>query len=326
MTDPIKRERPLISVIVPVYNIKEYLPACLDSLTAQTYGEIEILVVDDGSTDGSCELCDLCAQKDPRIRVIHKTNGGLSDARNAGIEAASGTYIGFVDGDDRIAPDMYEALAGCLLDSDAGISVCGYYVWDGERITETRSHTPGVLSGESAIRRAIREGLWDVVAWNKLYKKELFDEIRFPYGELFEDAAVYYKLWLKAGRIAYTDAVGYYYRIRPGSITGTEKALGRSEISLKHLDEEERYFKENCPALVPDIEAVILEQILLLNVLYLQSGRPDGEAYRAARKRFERNFRGILRLKTLGFDKKFKAVLMRAGLYGPVYRLLKGRR
>ena len=213
-----------ISVIIPIYKVHAYLSKCVESITAQTYGKLEIILVDDGSPDECPALCDAWALKDKRIKVIHKENGGLSDARNAGIEIASGDYILFVDGDDYIAPDMCEKLLTAIEDSDADMAVCSFY-WEYPDRQEIQPMS--VLNGTVVSQSEILEtwarfgGVEFVVAWNKLYRRELFftpEHIRYPVGRLHEDEFTSYRLLYAAKRVVFVDKPLYHYVQRGNSI------------------------------------------------------------------------------------------------------------
>jgi len=228
----------LISVVVAVYNIEAYVERCVRSLMAQTYGRLEILLVDDGSTDGSGALCDALTKEDPRIRVLHKENGGLSDARNAGVKIASGSLIAFVDGDDWVEPGMYADLYACIRDFDAPIAVCRYRQIYLKKTIDGSTSKAVVLEGSEALEQFIAEN--DAVplrnaAWNKLYRRELMGELRFPEGKLYEDIVYTTKLLARADRLVYLDRAEYNYVCeREGSIMG--KGLG------------ERIFTDQIPA------------------------------------------------------------------------------
>ena len=238
---------PIVSVIIPVYNVEQYLKRCIDSVIDQTYRNLEIILVDDGSNDGSGEICDNSAQNDSRIKVIHKSNGGLSDARNAGIDRSTGIYIMFVDSDDWINRECVELLIRALQHGKAQISACAYQKTD--RFRE-----------DSVVDRDIKtyEEMWtiddayihlflnkeiDNSAWAKLYNRSLFENIRFPVGKLYEDQFVTYKLFHIAQRIIYVRQVLYYYFDRPGSIQNepfTIRKMDELEAALecvKFVDE-----------------------------------------------------------------------------------------
>ncbi len=230
MSEDIKNYKGLISVIVPVYNISPYINKCIESLIGQTYRELEIILVDDGSTDGSGEICDEYASKDSRIKVIHKPNGGLSDARNHGIDIARGEYLGFVDGDDWIHPQMYETMINVLLRDNADIVACSY-----ERKDESFSDThidaaefnTRILTGTQALLSI--DDTIQAMAWNKLYRREVFGGIRYPVGRLNEDEFVIHELIYGSERIALIDEKYplYFYTVREKSIMSrlTERSI-----------------------------------------------------------------------------------------------------
>ena len=229
---------PKISIIVPVYNVEQYLERCVESLINQTYKNIEIILVDDGATDNSGQLCDELAQRDPRIVVYHKENGGLSDARNYGIDKASGDYIGFIDSDDFIDDDMYEVLLSNILEYNADISFCRIYdINDGENIEKDKTkNEPFVLSSEEMVKNVLEAKVFSVTAGNKLYKKSLFDNLRFEKGKIAEDAFLMIDLLSSCEIIVATFVKKYYYVHRENSIT-TQK------FTPKFLDVIEAYEK-----------------------------------------------------------------------------------
>lgn len=210
----------LISVIVPVYNVKQVLNRCVDSIINQTYKNIEIILVDDGSSDGSDKICDEYKRNNKNIIVIHKENGGLSDARNAGIEKASGKYLLFIDSDDFINLKMIEILYNNLINNNADISICRPILFEDEKeIKNNEVEEKTIVYNEIEILRNMYDDyLITVVAWNKLYKRELFDEIMYPKGRIIEDSAVIHYLLSKAHRVVYSNLELYYYYQRHDSI------------------------------------------------------------------------------------------------------------
>lgn len=214
-----------VSVIIPVYNVESYLDRCVKSVIAQTYPYLDIVLVDDGSTDRSGMLCDQWAAKDNRIRVIHRENGGLSAARNTGITAALGDYISFVDSDDFVDPDMIAKLYRALEEHGAELSICNFYYVDEagnslKWLNETPLFRDEVLSGVEAIKKMQTErhgGCYDL-AWNKLYQRTLFSELRFPEGKLCEDGFISHRLLGMCTRVSCISDVCYYYTQRTGSI------------------------------------------------------------------------------------------------------------
>lgn len=213
----------LISVIVPVYNVEKYLERCIISIINQTYKNIEIIIVNDGSTDNCASIIKGLQEKDSRIKSYYQANAGLSAARNTGIENSSGDYYLFVDSDDYIHPQMVEVLYKNLIDYDADLSVCDlHWIEEGKDAEEYIQNNPVVYSGREVLRKLIGDDLISVVAWNKLYKKEIFKDIRYPVGRLHEDEFVIHKILSKCHKSVYTDAKLYYYIKRKGSIVNVK--------------------------------------------------------------------------------------------------------
>ena len=229
-------DQPIISVVIPVYNVEAFLNCCVRSVAGQTYRRLEIILVDDGSPDNCPAMCDAWAKRDRRIKVIHKKNGGLSDARNAGMAAAGGTYLSFVDGDDWIAPEMYQTLVSLLEKDDSDIAACGVeMVWDGEGKRKMLT-PPGncVLEREEAMRSIIRENRLKQPVWYKLYRRAVVEGISFPVGKYHEDVFWSYQAIGNARRVSVMDCPLYFYRQRAGSIM-------REGFSLRRLDALEAY-------------------------------------------------------------------------------------
>ena len=211
----------LISVIVPVYNVEKYLRRCIDSIINQTYTNLEIILVDDGSPDNCGKICDEYADKDSRIKVIHQQNGGLSAARNAGLDIATGDYIGFVDSDDYIAPEMYEKLYEALVQSDADVSICNFQRVDeeGNRLKTREKINNDIFTNYQALTELQgNKGLCFIIVCNKLFNKALFNEVRFPLGKKCEDNYIAHKLIYNSKRAVCIDDILYYYLQRETSI------------------------------------------------------------------------------------------------------------
>jgi glycosyltransferase involved in cell wall biosynthesis len=219
---------PSISVIVPVYNTEIYLKRCIDSIINQTFKDIEIILIDDGSTDSSADICDQYAQLDSRIRVVHQMNKGVSTARNVGLDLARGDYIGFVDSDDFIAPTMFETLLNLILKYQVPISMCSYL--DGHNLKYCESLSPakiavssGVLSAEDALRKILVPGDYNGFLWNKLFDSRLFNgenPIRMDCAIFFgEDLLTVVQCMTMVSKIAYTTQPYYFYRIRQESLS-----------------------------------------------------------------------------------------------------------
>lgn len=222
----IREQTDLISIIIAAYNIEAYIERGVDSVRNQTYENLDIVVVDDGSTDSTGEICDRLAAKDARVRVIHKKNGGLSDARNVGMAAAKGSYIGFVDGDDWIDSDMYEKMLGAMRGQNAEAAVCRYRrVYRTNTVDQSKDRVI-LFEGQEALQYYVQETPdYDIqnAAWNKLYKKEVLAGIEFPVGKWYEDIMFTTRALSRTSRCIYLDSACYNYIIdREGSIMNAQ--------------------------------------------------------------------------------------------------------
>ena len=211
--------QPLISVILPVYNVEDYLEACVESLSAQTYENLELVLVDDGSGPVCAALCDALAEKEPRITVYRKPNGGVSDARNFGVERSRGEYLTFVDPDDRVDEDYVRYLYDLIERYAVPMSICQHRVhFPNGAVENTGGEGEALLSAKECIRRMLYHNGIDTAVWGKLYHRSLFRSIRYPVGKLFEDMGVTYRLMMESGEIAVGWEMKYHYLIRPNSI------------------------------------------------------------------------------------------------------------
>lgn len=244
---------PLISIIIPVYNVEEYLDKCVESIVNQTYENLEIILVDDGSPDNCPAMCDEWAMKDSRIKVIHKTNGGLSDARNCGIDVSTGDYIYFIDSDDYISVDAIEKLYNVLSDNNCDIAFGRYVeVIDGIEKKAEYSDKTYIYSQDEfwekryslSLQKEYLISISMMVSWNKLIKKEVFDNVRFSKGRLHEDEFIIHKLIANCSRIAFLDSKLYYYLQRDNSIMG-KRNLNNKIDALEALAQREEYFLHN---------------------------------------------------------------------------------
>jgi len=220
----------LISVIIPIYNVELHLKQCVDSVVNQTYENIEIILVDDGSTDECPKICDNYGLKDKRIQVIHKINGGLSSARNAGLDVARGKYVGFIDGDDSIESDMYESLLHASLADEAEISMCGrYYVSENGLSPFFTMSEKAIWEKDEVIKNILTWNNIDCSVCDKLFNIEIFEDLRFPYGRITEDVFLFPQILKFVKRIAHIGSPKYLYTIRPNSIS-------KSTVSKSSLD------------------------------------------------------------------------------------------
>lgn len=216
-------KKPLVSIIIPAYNVEEYLPDCLDSIISQEYSRIEIIVINDGSTDDTYKICTLYKKKDKRITVINQSNKGLSAARNAGIDRARGEYLAFIDGDDIVSPKFLAVLLDAMNSNHADVGICSFLEFTGRSSNikgEQQVDKVTSMDGYSAtVKLLVGQENRDVIICNKLFKKNLFATIRFPVGKIHEDNLTTYKLLSSATRVVSTPKQLYYYRRRAGSIT-----------------------------------------------------------------------------------------------------------
>lgn len=234
----------LVSVIVPVYNVEIYLDECIESVVNQTHKRLEIILVDDGSTDNSGALCDEYSKTDERIKVIHKPNGGLSSARNAGIRKASGEFISFIDSDDWIDNTMIEKLLAACLETNSLLSICGSYVVrskDNIKVRRCPSQTK-CLSLTEFWKTVLSTEQMDFISCDKLYHRSLWDKYEFPEGKRYEDIRVLYKVIEQADLISLVAEPLYYYRIRKGSITSELKS---QDLELIEIATEIREYVDN---------------------------------------------------------------------------------
>lgn len=232
------RKRSKISVIVPVYNVEKYLSKCVESILNQTYKDIELILVDDGSLDNSGNICDNYAKNDNRIKVIHKENGGLSSARNAGLDIASGEYISFVDSDDWIDENTYEELVKKIVTTNADIICFAGEKTDGTSVYERCFDCKGdgvILNGRDVVKEILLDKIGSQVV-KGLYHAKCWKDLKFPVGRLYEDIPVTYKAFEKAERVAFVYKPFYKYRINPNSISHKPKPITSYHIFLGYKD------------------------------------------------------------------------------------------
>lgn len=319
---------PLLSIIVPVYKVESYLPRCVDSILTQTFSDFELILVDDGSPDRCGAVCDEYAARDSRVRVIHKENGGLSSARNAGLDIARGQWLGFVDSDDYIAPDCYEKMLDCARRRNVKLVCAGR--WDvSERTGEKK---PGLcpekeetISGREFAGRIFTWNHMDSAAWDKLYRAELFEGVRYPMGRVNEDVPVTYRLGLKAGQAALCPERVYYYLHRQGSITS-------AAISEKtfHFSEHTREILCECRKESPELEKearYLNAWAQMFNLKKLDMASPEdrkryGGQYRDSRRELRRELPFLLGCPYMTSREKLEDALLAWGLYRPLRRTL----
>lgn len=250
-----------VSVIIPVYKVEKYIHRCVDSVLNQTYRNLEIILVDDGSPDNCPTICDEYASLHSNVRVIHKENGGLSDARNAGIDVAEGDFITFIDSDDYVEKNYVEVLLNNMLKDHADISCCKHLAVYGDRIVKEYTGNYYVLDTEKALEMMLYHDDMDVSAWGKLYRKELFDGIRFPVGRYYEDAATTYRLIDRANVIVLDSRPLYNYIMRDDSITNDAFSDRKMDL-IKSTEEMTSFIKWKYPELTQACDRRLLYSYL----------------------------------------------------------------
>jgi len=318
------KDMPLLSVIVPVYNVEAYLARCVDSILSQTYGNLEVILVDDGAKDSSGAICDAYLEKDPRVRVIHKENGGLSSARNAGIDMATGEYITFVDSDDWIEPDGYEHLMGLMKQYQVKLVCGGNYDVDGKTGKRTLALCPEkeeVITAEEFIGRMFLWQGFDSSACDKIYHRSLLTTFRYPEGKVCEDVAVTYRIVMATDYAALSDRPFYNYYHRPGSITVSTAAeiTDRTFHFSQHTAEIYRYVKEYYPTIEP--QARFLRVRSLSHVLLLLEQAEENvrikfaKEYHTVRKELRKHTGFILISPYFDKKEKIRDILLNLNLY-----------
>lgn len=251
----------LISVIVPIYNVENYLAKCLDSIVNQTYTNLEIILINDGSTDNSQKIANEYALQDLRIKLINKENGGLSDARNGGLEIFKGDYIVFVDSDDWIAGDMLKHLFDEMVNTQSEIVECAvFYVYGDRNVSNSKTSYKAEYTREDALKELINGGVFQTHVWNKLYKKEVIADIKFPKGKINEDEFWTHQVFANAKKIAYFPKPMYHYLQRENSIMGTYSL--RKLNGVEGMFERMLFMKKNFPNLYLDSKIVVFRACL----------------------------------------------------------------
>ena len=255
-----KKKEDLISVIIPVYNVEKYLDKCIESVISQEYKNLEIILVDDGSCDKCPQKCDEWAIKDKRIKVIHKSNSGLSDTRNVGIENSNGKYLCFIDSDDYVDSDMIQSLYEGIKKSNCKICSAGF-IYEKENIQQKYyCKNYYVENSEQILKRIFNDDDFSTCICDKIYDCDLFDEIKFPSGKIHEDMGTLYKLIHDAKRIAHLPSAHYHYVQRNGSIINS--AFNTEQLNLLYFKEDIMNFVSlNYPNIFKEAENFYIKQL-----------------------------------------------------------------
>ncbi|ASN61551.1 glycosyltransferase family 2 protein [Latilactobacillus curvatus] len=243
---------PEVSVIVPIYNVSKYLRKCIDSILCQTFNDFELILVDDGSTDDSFDICKNYTLVDNRIHVIRQSNAGLSAARNTGIDHSTGHFLTFIDSDDYVEPSYLDFLYKLILESNADVAQCGHYIEFNinKKVEKSTDRATYVFNSHDAMESLCYNGLYDVTAWNKMYRRDLFEEVRFPVGWLYEDTATSYLIVHNANRLVVNMKPLYHYIQRYDSIANGRKFNENKYQFIDVGDQFAGFVSSNYPDLI----------------------------------------------------------------------------
>lgn len=274
-----------LSVIVPVYKVEQYICQCIESIINQSYSNLEIILVDDGSPDNCGKICDQYAKMDNRIRVIHQSNMGLSAARNAGLDAATGYYIAFVDSDDFISVNMYENMISELEKNNIDIISCNSFRVKGDKIKGSYGYGKIKIFDKKTILVKVLQD-YDNTIWNKVYKKTIVKNVRFPVGRKFEDTATVYLFFANTTKVGCLDKSYYYYRYNPNSITQTSfNAKARYDFVLGYIERLE-YAQINKLSCIIECKSLLLKAALsCLTAVYIDEDSHENKVIYAKLKK-----------------------------------------
>lgn len=321
-------EKPLISVIVPAYNVEKFIGKCIDSILRQSFKDFEVLLIDDGAKDSTPEICDACAKKDSRIRVYHKENGGLSDARNYGIDRMQGKYVTFIDSDDYVDSGYFEYLYGLITqEEDIQIAICGKKsVREDENASPDPETFHEIITGERAVQKMLCGHGSGHSAWGKLYSADLWKTVRYPKGKIYEDYATTYRVMALVDKAAWGNAAMYFYVQHIESIM--HQKCSRRSLSLVDIaDEETEFIVKKWPALKQEALArkVTSELKCLQNILNAKNEEFDD--YKQKIVEDVRRHKGeLLASKKVALKTKIKIIALLLGerTFGFIYNLNDG--
>ena len=313
----------MVSIIVPIYNVQEYLPQCLDSILQQTYINLEIILVDDGSPDNCPAICDNYAKKDSRIRVIHKENGGLSDARNAGLSVMTGEYLMFVDSDDLLPKNAVSALYNLAVEYNSELVIGSHRKFvDITDLDDSiiKSNTVSYLSKKESICHMFQNGC---ASWGRLYRADVHQSITFPIGEINEDEAIVLKILDKCNSVIITDECVYHYRTRPESITTSSFSLKKLDW-YRHCKANLEWIREHYPEL-EEYAAIRYRSSIMYSLNELALFDPLQETYVNELMTDLKSNRKLFKILPSSRSEKLRAFLLTSFPFG-VYRFIVRRR
>lgn len=301
-------ENPTISIIVPVYNVEKYLDRCIQSILNQTFKDFELILVDDGSTDNSGFICEKYKEMDNRIVVIHKENGGLSSARNTGLDIAIGKYIGFVDSDDYINENMYEILYNEAIKNNSDVVVSDF-----EKVCENKEHINYKLdkyeienyNNIEALNQLFEsKNVIFIVAWNKLYKRQIFNNLRYEEGKIYEDEFIIHKILYESKITTFIDLKLYYYVQRENSITQSKFSV-KNLMAIEAMEDRIQFFKK-----MKKIDLMQKSEVLYIGVFFRSYNKVKEnlseykKEFKKYKKYFNRNIFNFLENPLFGYKAK----------------------
>lgn len=313
----------VVSVIVPIYNVEKYLSKCIDSILRQTYMELEIILIDDGSPDHCPHICDDYSNIDARIIVIHQKNQGLSGARNAGIQVATGDYLMFVDSDDYIELTMIEEMLKYAIENECSLVACGrtYVYENGNRIQKTKEQINYIFDFKDALKEMNSYDLFDMSAWGKLYKKDLWNDMRFPVGKLSEDFFVMYRIIEMAQQVGFMAKPFYNYLQRKNSISKNRKI---NEDFIEAARYQMEFLDSTYPELSDMGHVAYASAVLTVYDLYIKNSVVcPQEKLNCFKEVVQKNLKYLDTYSSVSFQKKFqlKLFLLNAYLYRIIFKL-----
>ena len=301
---------PKISIVVPVYNVEKYLDKCINSILNQTLSEFELILIDDGSKDSSGLICDKYAESDKRIKVIHKSNGGMSSARNVGLDVAKGKYIGFVDSDDWIESDMYELLYNICEDNNCDIANCSSIIHYEQKTVINGGHSLIIHNKEEAMKTMLEGKLYDEVVWTKLIKRKILNEIRFTEGIVYEDTDFTYRVIDKAQKVGCIGEPKYHYIKRQNGIMNIAKKDLKIDGVLVY-NEMYKFFRTNYLNL-----SELVANKLVNHAMYILDNISNSDDFKKYKYKYDivvnvlnENYKVIIRLNGLNIKQKILLTL-----------------
>ena len=325
-------EDPKITIIVPIYKVEKYLSKCIDSILNQTFTDFELILVNDGSPDNCPQICEEYKEKDSRIIVIHKENGGLSSARNAGLDIAKGEYIGFVDPDDTIDNKMYQVLYEVIEREKADVAVCDFYLVDeqtGNKSLRGRNSTEIQIFDSLTVlnmfyNQDYKRGGYFIVAWNKLYKRDIFSNLEYPHGLIYEDEYIAHRIFYKANKVVCTPDYLYYYLKRGTSILGQSSNIKKADKVLAKLDRIHYYKQHNLEDLMYRANKDFIDRFFESYICIRREEKYNHFKLKEMRNYYRKNYKDFIKGSYISFREKIALTifLIAPRIYERLFKLI----